>query len=400
VSARGIAVSVLALLASWQVIRSAVVSATAKRNPDIAERVWPSQPQLNFALAMAEIGRAAAAGKASMPASALRRAEQASNRAPLAIEPFLIKGALAQTEGRSDLAERLFVEARRRDPRSPAARYFLAERYFVTGRVSAGLNEFLALARLVPGGSQLVVPGLAQYARTPEAIAHLRTIFAANPEIGQAVLAELASDASNADLIARITGPQLAGNGDMPAPAWQARLLDSLIQRGEFVQAQSLWSRISGIRPANPPSLINPSFARINAPPPFNWTFGSGGFGVAEPADGGQLRVIYYGRESGDLASELLLLRPGQYRIAMKVSGDASGASGLEWSIACEPSKARVATVPLGAATPAGNMISAKFAVPAEDCRAQWLKLSGAPKDVAKSEQATIGGLELMPVIH
>ena len=152
------------------------------------------------------------------------------------------------------------------------------------------------------------------------------------------------------------------------------------------------------MRSENPPGLTNPSFAKIDAPPPFNWEFGSGSFGVAEPVDGGRLRVIYYGRESGDLASQLLLLRPGQYRIAMNASGDAKGASGLEWSIMCEPSKAKVASVPLGAATPAGKRVGATFAIPAKDCPAQWLKLSGAPKDVAKSEQATIGNLELVPM--
>jgi tetratricopeptide (TPR) repeat protein len=395
---RVIAVSVLALLASLQVIRTAVVSATVERNPAIAERVWSSHPHVSFALAMAEIGDAAVAGKSALPESALRRSERASNRAPLAIEPFLIKGAASQTEGRNDFAERLFVEARRRDPRSAAARYFLAERYLVTGRVAAGLNEFLALARLVPGGSQLIVPGLAQYARTPDAFAHLRTMFAANPEIGQAVLAELASDAGNADLILRIAGPRLTGTPGAPVPAWQVRLLDSLVQRGEFARAQTFWSGISGIRPSNPPGLLNKSFAKIDAPPPFNWTFGSGSFGVAEPVAGGQLKVIYYGRENAQLASQLLLLRPGQYRIVMEASGDAGGTSDLEWSIVCEPSKAKIAGVPLGAATLAGKEIGATFAVPARNCPAQWLKLTGTPRDIAKLEQATIGKLELLPV--
>ena len=118
----------------------------------------PDHPQVNFAFAMAEIGQAAAAGQDGRSrADACAASERASNAAPLAVEPFLIKGALAKTEGREDLAERLFVEARARDPRSAAARYFLAERYLSSGRAAEGLSEISVLARLVPGGSQLLV---------------------------------------------------------------------------------------------------------------------------------------------------------------------------------------------------------------------------------------------------
>ena len=77
---RTVIVGGLALLASWQVVRIAVVSAYADERPAIAEKAWPSHPQVNLALAMAEIGQAAAAAKTTVPAPTLRRAEAGRDR--------------------------------------------------------------------------------------------------------------------------------------------------------------------------------------------------------------------------------------------------------------------------------------------------------------------------------
>jgi hypothetical protein len=364
----------------------------------IAEKIWPSHPQVSLAQAMAEIGQAAAAGKTSMPAAALRRTESASRLDPLAVEPFLIKGALAKTKNDEGLAERLFVEARSRDPRSAAARYFLAERYLSSGRASQGLSEMTTLGRLVPGGMPLITPGLAKYALTPGAVPYLRKMFAANPDIGQVVLADLASNAANTKLILQLAGPASIGSANEPPPEWQGRLLNSLIERGEFGRAQLLWSKFSGIQPSNPPGPINTAFAKINAPPPFNWTFSSGNFGVAEPAAEGQLKVIFYGREEGDLASQLMVLPPGHYRIRMTALSDANGDSGLEWSVTCLPGKTKIASIPFKTAKPSGSKLEAMFTVPSQGCAAQSLKFSGNAQEIAKSEQATVDHFDLTPV--
>lgn len=395
---RVVIVAGVALLASAQVVRTAVVSAYGEASPAIAERIWPGHPRTDFALAMAEVGQAAATGQKRIPESTLRRVERASNVAPLAAEPFLIKGALAKTNGRDAAADHLFFEARARDPRSAAARYFLAERYLASGRAAEGLTEVAVLARLVPGGSQLLIPGLVQYARQPGSARYIRATLAANPQIGDAVLAILATDAANADLVLQIAEPLKAGGKDEPPAAWQGRLMKALVDKGEFARARRLWARLSEVPPASSSGVINKNFAVINAPPPFNWSFGSGSFGVAEPEDGGNLKVIYYGREDAELASQLLLLTPGQYRLQMHASGDAGGASGLAWSVTCLPSKMRLANFPLQGATSGGKRLAATFRVPAEACAAQWLRLTGTAKEFAKSEQAAIGQFDISPV--
>ena len=186
--------------------------------------------------------------------------------------------------------------------------------------------------------------------------------------------------------------------GASDAPAWQSILLNTLIERGEFARARELWMRISGIQSQDPPRVVNHLFAKISAPPPFNWTFSSGSSGVAEPAGSGKLNDIFYGRENAALASQLLVLPSGRYRIQMEASGDNEGSSGLEWSVTCVPSQAKLTSLPLKGATLAGVRLGAEFTVPAESCPAQWLKLTGTAKEIAKSEQVTIGRFELSPV--
>ena len=391
---RTVLVAGLALAGAVQVVRTAVVQHSVATDPDLAAAVWPGHPRVAFALTMAEIGEAANAGQAPSAAS-LARSLDGARRAPLAIEPFLIYGAIAQHEQRDDLAERLFLEAARRDPRSAAARYFLSQRYLSTGRPGEGLRHAAVLVRLVPGGFAALVPAVAEYARSPDAVTTLRKMFAGDRRLRDAVLAVLARDVDNYRLIIALAGDDI-GTGEPPvAPVWQGQLLRALIERGDFSRAHALWLRISGLRTA-PAGLFNPQFARLAAPAPFNWSFGSGDFGFAEPAARGGLQIIYYGRANAQFASQTLLLAPGTYELRMRVTRDSDGDedSGLAWSVACSTGNV-LATIPLGAIEGAALPLAGQFVVPA-GCKAQTIRLAGTMRDYASSEQVTINDLQLV----
>ena len=118
---------------------------------NIAQRLWPSHPAVLADRTMGEIGARARRGQSLTPAI-LSQVDQIARLAPLAPEPFLIKGALAQVQGKQEHAEQLFTAARARDPRSVAARYFLADRYLRSGRTGQALAEIAALSQLFPQG--------------------------------------------------------------------------------------------------------------------------------------------------------------------------------------------------------------------------------------------------------
>ena len=395
---RTIIVGLLALFASAQVIRSAWVAALVDANPAAAAKAWPGNPQVKLATAMADIAQSAASGS-PVPQSALARAQAAARTDPLATEPFLIKGALAKSRGQEATAERLFTEARARDPRSAAARYFLAERYLRSGRPMEGLNESSVLARLVPGGSQLIIPALAEYARTDGAVPYLRRMFQANPELERGVLNELSTKAENAALVMSLAPPPQTVDG--PAPEYQARLLGTLVDRGRFALAYALWNTFTGTRPSPSPGVFNGQFRKLSAPAPFNWTFASSGAGVAEPAERGRLSVSFYGRENVDLASQLVMLRAGSYAIRMLATGELNeGAAGLDWSLTCLPGNQVISTLPVvvaAASASAGKKLAAQFKVPDQGCDAQWLKLKGTAQEFEQTYQLMITDFAIVP---
>ena len=391
-------VAVLALAAAYQVARSAAASNYVGTDPDLAARIWPAHPRVALAVAMGEIGTSAAASQAALPAT-VARAMEAARRGPLLVEPFLIEGAVALSKGDPVQAERMFREARRRDPRSAAARYFLAQLYLVSGRAREGLAEAAVLTRLVRGGSYALVPGLIRYAREPGAVPNLRRIFAANPELGDLVLVELARDASNAALVIDLAADGVdAGKGT--APPWQAALIRSLIERGDYAKAHALWRRVSGVR-ATQPALFNPNFARNDALAPFNWTLGSGAFGVAEPIESGGLQLIYYGRDNAQFAWQLLLLRPGSYELSMRVKRDSPNGdpSLLGWTVTCQPGTRQLLDLPIANADKGDGVLAGRFTVPA-NCPSQLLVLGGSAREFARTEQATISSLQLAGGAH
>ncbi|HEX8839154.1 MAG TPA: hypothetical protein VF750_01640, partial [Sphingomicrobium sp.] len=313
--ARAIVVVLAAGLIMVQIVRNAVVASEAARNPERAARVWSGNPAVETSRAMAAIARAARERR-DVPSSAFTGMRHASIQEPLAPEPFLVRGVQAELSGDARTAERAFQEAQWRDPRSLSAAYFLADRYLRAGDVGRGLPQVAVLARLAPGGTSTVAPYLAAYARSPGNWPALRSLFQAHPELAGPELTELAKSASSAPaVLALADSRQKAGE----AP-WLAPLLNSLTFAGEYGKAQAIWARATGVRAG--PYLYDAGFSDKISPPPFNWALTSSAVGLAERQAGGRLHVVFYGQEDGILATQLLLLQPGRYRLSMQLLGD------------------------------------------------------------------------------
>jgi len=135
--------------------------------------------------------------------------------------------------------------------------------------------------------------------------------------------------------------------------------------------------------------LHDANFRDNRSPPPFNWQLTSSTVGLAE-RQGGRLHVLFYGGEDGTLASQLLLLPPGNYRLSMRLAGDPARAHALTWALWCDKAAQPLASVTLDVAAARGW----SFQVPA-GCPAQWLKLSGVSADVPQQIDVSIDGLTL-----
>ncbi|HJP67438.1 MAG TPA: hypothetical protein VJ846_00945 [Sphingomicrobium sp.] len=375
-------IAIAALLLSVQIIRDAAVKQLAVHSPSQAAQIWSGHPAVEIALAMAGISKAARTHR-PVPSTAFAMMDDAAFKAPLAPEPFLVRGVQDELRGDGSSAQRAFEAAQWRDPRSLPAAYFLAQRYFHMGDGRRGLREVAGLARLSPNGSLAVAPYLAAYAKRPENWPALRATFRANPGIAEPVLMALAGNADTAPAVLALADPKEKA-GDAP---WLAPLLNSLIAAGKYEEAVTVWKRTTRV---NAPGLVYDSaFRDRNSPPPFNWSLTSSTVGVAE-RQAGRLHVIFYGQEDGILASQLLLLERGQYRFSMQLVGNQPHAHSLTWSIWCDKSEAPIASVNLDVAA---NR-SWNFAVPA-NCPAQWLRLSGTSSDIPQQVDVMVASLRL-----
>jgi hypothetical protein len=383
---RRLLVALVALLLAGQVIRTAAAAAFADSSPAAAQRVWPDHPDVEIAAAMTAIATATREGR-KVADSTFAQILDSARKAPLAPEPFLVRGVQAQLAGDDRLAEDAFVAARWRDGRSLPARYFLASHYLKTGDARSGLTEVAALARLAPNGTASVAPYVAAYAGNRSAWPQLRKLFRAEPTLEDATLGALSRNAANADLVLALATPGRLG----PKSAWLPGLIQSLIDAKRYAKAREAWAAVARVRLDRGQTLYDPQFTEKVAPPPFNWDLTSSTVGLAERRDGGGLHLIYYGQEDGSLASQLLVLPAGQYRMAMRGNGRPVRPEALQWTLACASSGATIASIPLDQAL-RGEW---RFAVPA-DCPAQWLRLAGSSGDVPQQSEATIGAVSLL----
>jgi hypothetical protein len=393
-----IAKAFLAVAASvflaWWIIKSSAVDALVRRNPLAAAAIAPDHPQVRVGLAMLEFRLRGGA----LTEEGRRSALAALAQSPLIEEPFLFAGVDALAAGDEKTGETLLTEARRRDPRSRTARLLLLDRYLRTNRAREAGVELAALNRLISRAAEALVPELARMARDPQTRTPLLGMLRETPAIQEAVLARLASDGADVDLILRIAeGSPASASG---VPAWQPLLLAKLVEKGEVAQAHQLWRRFASIgSAADSTGPYDGRFQGKPGSPPFNWQLSAGTAGVAERTPTPSLQVEYYGRDRADLATQLLMLRPGRYQLTFRAEGDAPGeGSKLAWMLTCHGGgNAQLLEAPLIRITSRPQVVAAKFAVPPTNCAAQWLKLVGRPAEFPSAQSVAISELQIRP---
>ena len=392
--ARLLVVAAGSILLAWLVVRTSAVDALIRRNPMAAAIVAPDNSRVKIALAMVEFrlngGRVTEAGREG--------AFSALARSPLAEDPFMLAGIDALARGDEEKGEALLAETRRRDPRSRTARLILLDRYLRTSRTSEAGVEIAVLNRLIAQAAEVLVPELARMISDPRTGGALIGLLRDDPDMRDAVLGKLASGGADPDLILRVARSTGAGGRSGPAPAWQPAMLSKMVEKGDVERAHLLWRGFSGANEADPATPYDGNFRGLPGPAPFNWQLLSSPAGVAERTQAQSLDVEYYGRERAALASQLLMLKPGRYRLSFRAEGDATGeGSRLAWLVSCAGGAgAQLLEAPLQRVGSTPKVIAAAFTVPA-GCPAQWLRLTGIPDEFPTGQSATIADLRIKP---
>jgi hypothetical protein len=382
--ARRVLCVIAALLLGLVIVRNAAVGLLAQRAPGSAARVWRDHPDVEISSAMTKIALAARAGRAA-PSAVFPILSKAAVQDPLAADPYLVRGVQLSLSGDAGGAERAFKAAQWRDPRSLPAAYFLANLYVREGQTAPALRQIAALARLSPNGGQTAGPYIASFAADPSNWPALRVAFRENPGLAEPTFDVLSSNIATVPSLLALVDPRTVS----AKASWFPRLLDTLINSGQYAKAKSLWVRATRSRAGE--LIHDAQFADTTSLAQFNWALTSNGVGLAERQAGGRLHVLYYGQEDGILATQLLTLRPGRYRLKYRLlGGQSAGENRITWSIWCDKALAALSSVTLRQGAEGGL----QFAIPA-DCPAQWLRLSGSSGDIAQQADIMIGELRL-----
>jgi hypothetical protein len=318
--------------------------------------------------------------RGQLDAATLAAVRRAAAAAPLDARAYLILGHQQLLDGEPRRAVATLEAGQRLDPRQRLIHLLLLDRYLRTGRYADAATQFSVLARLMGATQAPIAIAMAQMSLAPETRDAVHRTLATDPTLERSVLIALARTKTPPATIFALASPAAradAGNQTSWGPVLVARLVD----QGAFTIARAVWARVHRLPTA---SIVAPifdaGFAKSPASPPFNWMLVAGSIGAADIRNGG-LAIDYYGRDSGVLASQLLVLPPGRHRFAFTVDpGKTDTASRLFWTITCvSGAKTTLATVPV-VAGPTRRRIAAELIVPA-NCPAQMLQLNGEAGD-------------------
>jgi hypothetical protein len=395
-NARGFACAAVLVVVSvavgWLSFQAAMVRTLPATSPAIV-RFAPNYPDAVLAKTAAML----VTQRGMLDAATLDAVRQAAAAAPLDARAYLILGHQQLLDGMPRRALATLEAGQRLDPRQRLIHLLLLDRYLRTARYADAAAQFSVLARILGATQVPIATAMAKMTMAPETHDAVRHTLRTDPALERGVLIALAKSDIAPDAIFALASP--AGRADARAKeSWGPVLVNRLVERGQYPTARSIWQRIYGVAPAQAATLItNTGFRKTTASPPFDWTLTASGLGAADIRDG-SLMVDYYGRDSGDLARQLLVLRPGRYRFAFTVDpGKTDGAAKLYWSLACEsgaPSDRNQLMNVAVTATAKPHRAAAEIVVP-DACPAQTLTLRSEAGDFPSPMGLTLRDLDL-----
>ncbi len=398
-SVRGMAsaaiLAVAGLSLGWLSLKSAMVNTLPTSSGEIT-RLAADDPGV-------VLGRTATrlvAQHGILDAQTLDAVRRAAAAAPLDARAYLILGHQQLLDNTPDRAVATLEAGQRLDPRQRLIHLLLLDRYLRTAHYADAATQFSVLARILGAAQAPIATAMAQMTMAPETREAVRRTLNTDPVLERAVLIALAKSAIAPDAIFALASPAAradAGN----AESWGPVLVDRLVERSQYEAARSVWQRIYGISAAQAAMPItNAGFRETRAAPPFDWTLTASSLGAADLRSGSMV-VEYYGRDSGALASQLLVLRPGRYRFAITVDpGKTDATTTLAWTLACKAAASDtrdpLMTLPV-TATAKPHRIAADVVVPA-NCPSQILTLRGEAGEFPAPLNVTLRDLDLRPV--
>lgn len=331
---RGIATAALLAVAGLALAVACVRAAVVKTLPPdapILARLAPHDPDVVLDRATAAL----VLRHGMLDAATLDAVRRAAVAAPLDARPFLILGHQQLLDRQPARALATLEAGQRLDPRQRVIHLLLLDRYLRARRFADAATQFSISARLVEGAGGAVAAAMAQMSLSPATRDAVRRTLRADPVLERAVLVALAKADVAPSAVFALASPAALRDAGADA-SWGPALVARLVRRGRYADARLVWQRLYRLSAAQAAApLFDAGLRALPGSPPFNWTLAASSLGAAD-LRGGQLAVDYYGRDSGELASQLLVLRAGGYRFDYTIEGSKTAAGpSVSWSLQC-----------------------------------------------------------------
>ena len=178
--------------------------------------------------------------------------------------------------------------------------------------------------------------------------------------------------------------------------------VNDLVARGDFDRAYLAWlSFLPDVALRGVGTPYDAGFDGLPGPPPFNWLLSTVEADRASIEEG-VLDISYSGRRGAELASQVVIVPAGTYRMATTIAdandgGARANGTGLTWRIACLPQRTVIAEIPLNLSLLRRGQQSPPFAVPADGCGAVSLSLVGTASEFPARLNARIDSVAFGP---
>ena len=350
--------------------------------PSLAARLYPGGGASETALLAQKLdGLTPANAREAVAAS-----RQLLTRAPLAEAPLAVAGQAFSVLHEKPAAVAAFTELLARSPRNPLARAWATDLALEGGRYEAAIRHSGVLMTLAPATQGAVIDLLVGLSRNNQSHGALRDAIERQPFWASAFAGKLIASSPDAFFTYEIV--QLV-------PATQPAYLARLTEAGRFEEALIAWI---GFLPKEDQNFSWPydgAFQQKSGPAPFNWSIDAN---ATEFNKGGGLYASFRGRGGGVLASQMIPLGAGAYRLEAVMDGELRPRGGIfRWSISCLPSGTRIVELSitdLQEGRP--KKFAAPFTRPAADCAVQLLAFEGVAGELPLWAKAQIRNVAII----
>lgn len=308
-------------------------------------------------------------------------ARAAIRRDPTLGTPFRVLGFIADANGDRAAARALITHAELLSRRDLPTQLWLIDDAVARSDMKGALTHFDTALRTSLLAPTVLFPVLGKALSEPEIVDALAGTLAARPSWRDRFLADAIDKSPELAGLVRLSDQLRMRRTPLDA-AQQRQLLNRLTEARAF-------GLVARMRPSAVPgaalgqAVIDPGFDADTGIFPFAWTLTEQD-GLSARREGATegataLRLAFradIGR-GGELARQLLVLKPGRYRLQWLGGHDAPDALGAPvWSVSCAdgpPRSLLSGDMAVGAGTQRG---SGEFTVPASGCQGQWLGLA------------------------